>query len=792
MADTEALVSAFARAAATFNLDALMAAHPGLTGRERDAAARLEDARDSEYRRRAGQRIRGAADPAAAARREQGFLLAHLQATGERITARALLQQVASDGSSIVLIPQGANPCRACRDMHGKVWSATALAARWPSHPGCQCRPRRERDARADGWRPDPARISEAASPPTPGAGGLRLGCPALRETAADQALREAAAELEQLAGCPGLSRVILEASVPAFDSGEHPRWPTGAKLGGVSVGGRFIKKVGIGGDVPKSLQGALGRLSRASLAGDLDGVEAGHQEMLDAARKLRDPTRREQGFQAAARARAAALNPSGERVRTGQVADYGDRRLPVPLTVPLTGQHGGWNSDGEFSWSIQPGSLGAGHDRLVESLRRAPSFLVTEKPGGTVQVDSAPTRDPVQANGDARRLEVLLPQLSRMRVDANGQAVENDPIDLAPEERETDLSRAQLTYYAGVSTYQIGASAETLIDSAAGRMAELELIAEGAPLELSTQERGNTSPLDWRVGRYAIEVKSRGMRGLVPGVAQEKLKIHADARDEKIAAAEAEGLTPALVFSLTDLDTDVAHLFFHEYPPSAPFGSPRPPKELVDRLISGDIRPGDDVVPLTGPDGGGRGERRFVFLGTFRLGYNPLTAGGDVDPDDPYEPSSLQTGRDRAARQAPVDVGARGPVSAPEDVTGSSQLKRDDSEERLADREERNRAIIAAVIAQPGVSQAEIARRMGVSQGTVSKLLKDAGQSRQRLPTRGRPLPERAVEMFDEGKDVRAIAAELKRTQDFVRKALKAGGRKPPREPLRLGRGRG
>lgn len=726
-ARAQALLGILTRARSRFDTRALAALNPDLTGRQEAAALRREQRYAREWEAKARQRIRKrlAVDPSEETAlgmlpAERSTLANHLAVTGLRLAATADLAALRTGGDTHGYWLRSDRPwlesCQECQRRAGRLWPVDWLTVNGPPrHPNCGCKVIMPAAARSWGLTiDDPLPLTESASPTDrlPAATGQVLEqITRLQEAARDMGLSARGAEL--------LAAVLREATIPVWREDDHPRWPTGSPLGGQ------FRRADI--NVPDALRPGLNELAAAARAGDEFGIERGYDQMVKAAKAL-PKTDRGDALRTAARARAGVFNPRGLRVPTGEQLDA----VPIPLSIPAGGINHPWATDADghpvFMWEVSPGELGPDHDRLVHSLRRAPQLVTTDIPGGGVRIHSARQRTTAQAVGDARRVEVLAPQLTATRVQAPGvDLADTRRIDLHPEE---SAARPR-GWYPGVTPRMLADSARNLIDGAASRMTELGLADRGARHEPAR------SPLDWVIGDRAIVVVAQSMRSLTPGQQQRADTTYgARVRAQRLAYTAANGLRPALVHSVVDLDNDVAHLFLHDFPDAdTAYKDIRPPTALIDRLVAGTLRPGDEDTAAHGPDAG-RGAKRFVFLGTFRLGYNPLLARAGKPPD-------LEDARRRRGGKPPLDIGVRRPVAPPVDRETVAQVKQQGAQrarQARADREARDSRIVQLYADGEGLSQNELAAMFGLTQPTVSTILNRRGAKTRAFTRAKRP----------------------------------------------------
>lgn len=780
------LAGALLRAHQRFSVHALAALHPDVPDDQLAAAIAEEQLIDDTYVQdmldRADQAARSAAaqadDTAAdmvlrsAAHRERGYLRQHLDAAGRRMRVQAKLGRMHALGIREGYWLGGDRPtsCAGCRAMGGKVWPLTVLRAIGPHtrHHGCHCDVLTPQEAIDRGLDLVPGN-HPVAEPDPPWRGGT-LGFTEADTRLYDQ-IDHAVADLtasERLgaAAAAAVGRALREATIPRWREKDHPRWPKGHPLG---IGGRFRPRLTV--EVPGKLSKPLKALGAAAERGDLDGVEAAHQDMLARARSLTDQDERERGLIAAHQAYAAVFNPAGVNVPMGARVDVGDGvRRPIPLPLPGESAYGAWTARGTFMWELRDGDLGPGHSRLLTDLARRRSFSVDVDDDGVATVETRPTVSAPLANQVARQLELVLPQLRFMRVAEPGvDLADPRPLDIDPDEGDAP-PRRRTSRYPMVSSDQLGDAAESVIDAVAARLAELGVVDDATDRDwLSGADR--TGPLDWRIGDLGIELKSIAMRAVVPNTWHRSANIEASEQASKIAFCDANDLRPGLALAFTDLDQDRVHVFLHEYDPDRPFTGLRPPRDLVDRLLAGELVPGTRHVTTNSGS-----NREHLYVGTFRLGFNPLGAkpGATYDED--------------AARQRarPADVGAGMPVADPV-VPPSRAERRAARDEARSDLAARDQMIVDRLTAADAPSQGQLARELNLTKGRISQIVKQL-RADGRLPDKPEPqtmlappsagAPRSAQERearahADAGLTPKQIAKKMKTSEGWVRSLL-------------------
>lgn len=773
------LAGALLRAHQRFSINALAALHPDLPPDRLAAAIAEEQLIDRTYVRdmlaRADQAATAAAaqaDDAAAdhvlrsaAHRERGYMQQHLKSAGRRMRIQAKLAQMQALGQRDGYWHGGRRPnsCAACRAMGGKVWPLTVLLAIGPHtrHHGCNCDILTVQEATDRGLALERG-TTAIAEPDPPWRDGL------LDLTEADTQLLDAIdGTIGGLSADYGLSAgaakrlgiALREATIPRWRESDRPRWPKGHPLGG-----QWRPK--LTATVPKSLNRPLRDLSAAAERGDLDGVEAAHQDMLTRARKL-DGEDRENGLLAAHQAYAAVFNPTGANVPMGARIDVGDGiKRPIPLPLPAESAYGPWTARGSFMWELRPGDLGAGHDQVLADLARRRTFDVDIDDDGNARVETRLTVSRPLANQAARQLELILPQLRAMRVSDPGvDLADPRPLDIDPDEAdEAALRDSGRSSYPMVSSEQLGDAAESVIDAVAHRLAELGVVEDGGDRDWLAGEN-RKGPLDWRIGDLGIEVKAIAMRSVIPSSLHRSANIEASEQAEKIAFTDTNGLRAALAIAFTDLDQDRVHVFLHEYDPDRPFTGIRPPKDLVDQLLAGELVPGVEHVTTNSAS-----NRRHLFVGTFRLGFNPLGArpGAERDAD-----ASRQRAR-------PADVGAGRPVPAV--VLPETASERTSARSELAARDQ---TIVDRLTGPDPPSQGQLARDLGLTKGRISQIVKQLRADGQlpekapadphvRIPASGLPArtaQEREARSHEAaGLSVKQIAKKMGVTQQWVK----------------------
>lgn len=708
------------RAQERFPLQALIDQHPALGGRALADAVQREQARSSEFRRRMIERVhedmRRQDTPEAqraALHREQRYLEQHFAAVAKRLRAEtdiSRLEAAGETGGVWVMSDHVRKHTADCVRMHGRFWPLHILRLYGPQnrHAGCECQV---------------ISVAEAA----------RRGIPWTRGRATKSA------------------RVRESVRVP-WNPSEHPRGPHGEFI---AVHGDIHPHVRE--EVEDLLDAARRGAPREELRRLYDRAHARAGGILSA--EHRQSTER-----TLRRVYAAAVDPLGARRRAGD---------GVPLGPPdREGRTRGW-ANGGFRWRISDGMLGPAHREDLRAL--AASGVFRAGPAGdhgTTTLEVAPDVPPQRALAAARNLEIARPQLRRLR-DSDGGYVEDDtPLDLHAAERASDDH--DHTRYPGVDYRVLGDVAELQMLDAEQRLRELHVPMSDKPSVMTTAEHGNLPPLDWEIaGTFGCEVKSFALRGAHPGnVGRGGLGQDPGSRAAKIAECRAKGLRPVLVRVGVDLDSDTAHLFWHEYhDPDAAFKDRRLPAHMVQELLDGTLRPGETRTGARLRD-----ERsRWVYLGSFRLRNNPLR------PGQQQLRSKQERARLGALRPRPVDVGVGARrLAAPSSVPRPTrdELDAENRAHRLASNADRDRQI-ADLARNSDLSQSQIASRLGVSKSLVGNVIRARGLRR---PSKENPH-EQVRRMHAEGDSPDRIAQQLGMLPEFVQRIVKESAQTPQRK---------
>jgi hypothetical protein len=450
---------------------------------------------------------------------------------------------------------------------------------------------------------------------------------------------------------------------------------------------------VTVSGQLHRSLKPHMARYLHAVKVGHAREMERHHEAMRRVARRLPNRDVAEEQLRLIDRVHAAAINPRGARVPYGSTVRVGDEPVRVPITPhESVGRDRGWTATGRFAWLVEPGSLGKDTDARLRQLGTGRRFKLTRTPEGVI-VSSREGLSMQKAHSVALEVERQLPQLRRSRVKKRGEPLSDDtPLDprrdlavrIYDDEQPGDYSR-----HHRITREQAGHAGELAIGDVTKRLHELGVIPHA------------------RIGDLGVEMKTTPLRGLVGG--RRTGTISQEARARKIAHAKAEGLRPAMVHNVVDFDTGRAHSFLHVYQPGEAFMERRLPTEMVGDLVAGKLSPGDEHMTKSG-----RGER-WMYVGTHSLRHNPLD-----ERDQARELTAAERRARLKERVEPADVVEPRPVKGRRPRARSS-------------REDRNRHIKSLAASDPGMTQGEIARQVGVSQATVSNVLREAGMERGR-----------------------------------------------------------
>jgi hypothetical protein len=392
-------------------------------------------------------------------------------------------------------------------------------------------------------------------------------------------------------------------------------------------------------------------------------------------------------------------VNPAGASVRYGTHVRIGGHEVPVPLSVYETeGLEKGWTSRGRFAWLIAPGALGTRTDEALKQLAKGSRFQMTSTPEGTV-VESGGRLSPKEAHSAAIALERQLPQLRRVRIVKRGTAFGDDtPLDL-----RRDLAAMwddESSRHRRITRGQVGDAGELAMKDVAREMKRLGLIPHGQHKPIGINDGRRHGKLDAVVGDLGVEIKSTSLRSMVGG--RRAGTISAADRAGQLAMADAKGLRPALVHPIVDFDNGVVHVFAHVYEKGKGFHERRMPASMIRDLVDGKLEPGQEREA----GGAGGGGNRMTYVGTFPLRYNP----NDLRDQG-------RNLRDAQGRMHSDEVARRLKEPKSADVQISAR--------RRASKSERDAQIVA--LAGGGAhTQGEIAEAVGVSQATVSRVLRD------------------------------------------------------------------
>jgi DNA-binding CsgD family transcriptional regulator len=506
---------------------------------------------------------------------------------------------------------------------------------------------------------------------------------------------------------------------------------------------GRFVS---VHGDIHKSLHGRLRRYLAAVERGDVASMRQEHDALRrEAIEKLSGPRvgrARDVSLRTIDRVHAAALHPSGARSRYGTTVNIGGERIRIP-TVPaeIEGRSSGWAGarGTRFQWTMPAGALGRDTGTILAKLQQSRRFRAAKR-GDHFLLETAENLSPQDAHGAAISIERHFNQLRRVRTTRPGEPLNDDtPLDL-----RADLSSAgerRHSRYAHVSRQALGDAAELALPDVARRLKELGVIdsADNRASMTFVTDKSDKPPLDWQIGEFGIEVKAQSFRGLTTGVSAATGKtggvsVTPAQRAEKLKSARLNGLKPALSQHIVDFDAGVTHVFLYRYEgewdgdewvpaPGAPqaYSPVRLPQDATRALVEGRATPGDQFIPYKGTEG-----QATLYVGTFSLRANPLAArdqGRDLSPRELRQRIEAPPGP--SADVLPRDATVR-PAQAPARGGGAQAIaeKRGDRRLALAQRD----AEIVKLAQAGGATQGDIARQLGVSQATVSGVLRRNG----------------------------------------------------------------
>jgi predicted transcriptional regulator len=757
--DAESAFAAISRAHARFHRSALAQSSPDLTGAARDDVLERERDLGDSYLTNARSRLRqGFSDIDAEApeaslqaqgllARERRFLDQHLAASANRLLKAGDVAELAAMGESHgvwVLDESKRTHTRDCEMVANRSWPLDFLREfLLTRHAGCGCRAISLEQAR-------------------------RQGLDVQRGVMTQKRMQ---AMLNEADGEPHVLKVPILGS-DQWTSDRHPR----------GTHGRFIAVThSLHPDFHPAIKQVVAALGR----GDVDGAEYHSNAAREMAVTRIERARTEDDWMAASeqmdhlervmtRVISASVDP--ERERGGGIAINERKGITEP-----------WASGGRFAWAFPRGTL---PDPLVKliSENRMESFRVGRSGDDIVLVSTS--KDKALARGATREMEGRYPRLRNHRILSPGKSFDDDrPLD-RDEDELSEPSDDKMSVYAGVTGKQLGDSGEILLNAAAHRLRELDLVS--GPKEITYPGSRDGSPLDWTIDDLGVEVKTVPLRGYTPGVMAPSPKItgaqsevkRADliARNVTRTAAGERPLRAAQVQVFADYDNDVGHMFALIYPDSgSQFGSRRVPMEAVNALIGEGIQPGESFMATRG-DFANDPEHAWTFLGSVRLPINPLfTAyqGRRVPADE----------RRSIAAQDPTFVDGGVPEdfadAAPKAIRAEPELRKPNKDELRGalvhlyhhGRHESGRQLTLG----------EIGQELGVSQPTVSRWLKDAGITTGKGARRDQPPPETKQEaiarLSSEGRSPAEIAKSLRITRTLVDRVLGL-------DDTRLGRG--
>lgn len=556
------------------------------------------------------------------------------------------------------------------------------------------------------------------------------------------------------------------------------------------------VRSVRVRAFVPAWMEGAVDQYLDAVEAGDVARMESYYSDLVQMGRKIENWDERDDALRSLTRIRQAAMNPEGVRTPMGARVNIGRRRnqaIPRGVQEP-DGITDPWGEDGTFRYHVPRGAFGPGTATFIDRLSASNVIDVSEtETGWTVRTRPDLSIDVARAR--ARHIEILQPAMNRLRMVSDDEALGiEDPLDIGDDEVDYNWSAKENveSRLRNVPTRQVGDAAESLLYDVAKSLVELDIVPDALDrIEFpSTQNESGNAPLDWELGSFGVEVKGAIMRGFVPHITPESTEsIDPKDRASKIAEIMAKELKPAYAHVYVDAETDVAHVFWREYgEDEQPFGDARVPMALRDALIDGTLEPGDFAIPERGP-GAGDPTHRTIYVGTFRLRYNPLKLG-DVGGITKKE---LRARAEDPKRGGRADVGVRKKVP-PASQVPRKVPKRQESTARMTpeEREARDDLVVDLFLNQ-GLSQSAIAQRaeVGLSQNGVhyvlkrrlgeQKLKKLAGKGARRDlgKTRKRTIgeDERVDEirrLYDEADMTpEDIAKRMKTTRGYVRRVL-------------------
>lgn len=691
-------------------------------------------------------------------RRERRYLEMHIAAATRRMRCDADMARLQERGEpgAVWVLGKRQTHTPDCVAMAGRFWTWDVLREVNPAnrHAGCGCALISEAQAKARGIRVVRGRRSpriEAAVDVSETIFAERSGEIMVFTSPCVSDLRELGYADEAIAD-ELLEGIVVPVRVSAY---------TRVRGGKVQHVREHIRRVDVDGELPDSPRYAakMKALLAAAKTGDVEAIDAAHRELHDAAQSIRGEKARHEAQRTADRVRVAARNPTGRRAQVGT----------QPLApIEVEAHHGAWGEDGTFRWLMVDDLFGARQGEVLAHLRGIKDAEVRKTPDGVEVIVGRKGTEEWQRQRVAREIERVLPALRGVRSIGGNTGLGHDaPLEIhddEPKAASLPSEKQHATLYRNVSWGQQGDAAELGVHDVIARLKELNLIGGDAEADWTNGIGQANDAFDWVMGRdseicYVAEVKAHGYRRAQEGVDRAyKASIGKAQRFRKIAKLKElnaerkrKGLPPAkpiLVQTIMDLDNDqmfVTMNLYGKYDPRAKepavFTARRVPKEIVDGVMGGDIKPGAHVTPRTGANAYDL-SNGTVYVGAFRLRFNPMTARDagmrltDIRAEDPAE-----LDRRVAAELPRIDTPAA-------DVGQRVEKRRRPSTaaSRQAERESRNAQIVALArevsLGKSNLTLSEIGERFGLSQGRVSQILKahNAKSGRPVKPARGRP----------------------------------------------------
>ncbi len=798
------------RAQRKFQIDALVKLHPELRGETLARAVAREAMLDATFTRNMRTRVRTGlrriySDPTVSgeqrARRikvlesnERRYLVQHIAAASQRMVHEATWSRLVESGAEFAywlmdFTKRTHTPD--CLAMEGKVWPMSVLDPRTgvnPSnrHAGCGCRLISVQEARARGL-------------------ALRRGyrpASSLREAGIPKGFGRIDAKR-------GIIRVPIR---PGARGGlVSVRTYTRRRKGKVETVRAHTRHLVISGVVSPELEGGLERYLDSVEGGKIADMQGQMADLIAGARKLYDLDERDESLRTLSRVHAAAMNPEGVRVRMGRQVRIDPKNpsrlfpVPIPIQEP-EGVVDPWGADGTYRWIIPPDALGNDRQKLIQTLDDSGAFEFDETDDGTEVWTKPHLRAPI-ARSRARHAEIIASPMRRLRIVEAGLAFDNDdPLDKGDDEADIDWDdRDENNYesrFAGVPHTWIGDAAEAIVSAATERLKELDIIGDNATMEWASVRRADrNAPLDWVAvtpddpqRSFGIEVKGESMRGWVPSATPESgLDIRGRDRARKLAEQVARGVRPALATVFVDADHDVAHMFLMPYTEDKnAYKGARVPLGLRDALLDGSIRPGDTAMASRGTKLD-ENARTTVFVGTFRLPYNPLKAGEDARPSTTRLQLLAKTGGgafDVGPSKEPRNLSLKSMTIGPGE--SRTAFEREGRDERLVDLFTKQNLSLQAIASEVEMSptgvRAALVRLLGkkkyASLSGGSGARKDLGPDRKRAIAPGE-MRQEIVRLADEGVAPNEIARRLKLGVPFVKSVVEKRGARPKRAAL-------